>query len=46
MKWKQKLTIVLLLAGGVLAALDTAYVTREAAENERQGPATIQFAVR
>jgi len=44
MKWKQKLTVVLLLAGGVLAALDAASVTRQAAGTD--GPAPIGFAVR
>ncbi|MCC6361892.1 MAG: hypothetical protein IT165_00110 [Bryobacterales bacterium] len=46
MKWKQKLTVVLLLAGGVLAALDAAYVTRQAAEDERREPAPLAFTVR
>jgi hypothetical protein len=46
MKWKQKLTVVLLLAGGVLAVLDAAHVTRQAAGDERRGPAPIEFAVR
>ncbi|MCC6343687.1 MAG: hypothetical protein IT166_15895 [Bryobacterales bacterium] len=43
MKWKQRLTTVLLLAGGVLAVLDAAYVTRQASEDAGRARTPITF---